>query len=346
MAWLSKSGQVLLHPDFTSPTERWREAELELAPGFTMAGAGWWPLLVSGSAIFAHEVPASAVREVRESRANRRDGELSRLPCKLRDPWVTRQPPSLDETAVRLLLDKGDFSSEERLAGEYADNATLRNVIQRVIEYKMESPRVLAGAYRVAALARDASLPWEVVARRGRAGDPLAEYVLKTWVDVRGVDYFREAAHVEAIAGGECVDVFCLCYEDLGLQMLVPIIGDPSREPADSAARREARIQLGHILLSATRFYGLRIPIAWIEYVAAVLLNGEIKPEDRHLGWPGKALTLLCEHRDPRTPIVMWRLVRDNLYEEEDVVPALDCLPYRRFLFRLLRTWKPSASER
>ncbi len=69
--------------------------------------------------------------------------------------------------------------------------------------------------------------------------------------------------------------------------------------------------------------FDLRPSPEWLEYMAAAMITERISKADRAIGAMSAGLKLLVGRADARTPIVMQRLIRDRVYEEEDVAPAL-----------------------
>ena len=85
-------------------------------------------------------------------------------------------------------------------------------------------------------------------------------------------------------------------------------------------------MHLGRMLQWATDQFGLDPRDEWYEYVAEVLLCERPTEGDLGVRNVSAGLQLLAGRCDPRTPVIMRRLISEEQYLDVDVVPALTCL--------------------
>lgn len=195
----------------------------------------------------------------------------------------------------------------------------------------MQGSEELANAYDVASKAGDEDL-WHVVARRAVARDALAEYNLREWPSTAGIAFFCGA--LSDTATGKATPLlenalffFLLCMTDQGLGFLSSALGDPFVAPARGKVPRIARLSLGDALLNAEEFHDLKLDSRWASYIAASLIVDATKRTEREVWLASRAVLLLRRAKDPRTPVVMGRLIERDVFEPEDVFDALTCAP-------------------
>lgn len=315
-AWLASDGGVWLHPPFSDPSPR--RAEVTLRGADWMPGGEWWPTLrMSTGDVIVSRILPSILDSVRPFTAH----TVSSAPA----PNCDVSPRRLNSAPGSLRLGRADIdrllaeplaASRSLLVAEYPHSALLRRVVEEVI---LSAGRDLTpsqkGAFSVAARVGDGRY-WESLSVRARQGDSYAEYVLARWPDPRGVELFAEAFAPEKVGLLEKPSVlsaltfFVLCCDDCGWESVVHYLGDPWRDE-----RREriifARNMLGEKLGDAEADRGDELRGDWNEYLSALLLGTPVLPESG--GSIESAVAFLRRRGDPRVPVVVSQLVRNNV---------------------------------
>jgi hypothetical protein len=326
MVWSSQRG-LLLHPDFSAPRRCWKSSTRRLKHGRQAAGR-WWPVLCVDGIASASELPDDAVEGNDEPVVVPPAGhEERRPPCELRkaSPPPRDDTPLLNSHQVRDML-RSEKNTYDPLASQYADNLNVRRAVVEALAVAPDGSEELTNACLIAARVADPSL-WEGLAYRAKRANPVAEACLREISDERGVVYFTAAFRPEADAPlgspllRSALGFFFKNCIDQGLDYITTALGHPFFEPTRTNAQRWGRLIVGEALQSGQAFRGLDVRSEWCDYVAACLLVEKFPKDEAWMA--SKAIELLLAYRDPRTPIVMHRLIRDKIYDEDDVVPAL-----------------------
>jgi hypothetical protein len=237
----------------------------------------------------------------------------------------------LTKTEALSLLRDQRYSAMDRLAAQYWGNSVVREAVATTARDAADFTVESGVAFTIAAMVRDSAL-WPVLASRAET-NRAAEAALRRWPDSRGFALFARALEQSAAnrLGPPLLDnslmFFILCGADQGYDYLTSKLGDPFGVPAQAGSIRLGRLALGGSLLSAVEHYGITPRHEWAEYVAACLLAEPIGENDDIM--TSDAVRFLHQRRDPRTPIVMERLITSGAVEDEMVVPALTVVPTR-----------------
>lgn len=323
--WRSSGGQVQLHPDFTTKRDQWVPLRCRLVVGATVIGR-WWPFVRKERNSWISTLEPSLIETIEGPSNLSNDEDESSCHCELKkkEPPAPVAAPALNGAEVRALLARQ--STSDVLAAEYGCNPHVRRAVEESLASASNDSQELTNACLVAEMVMDPHL-WEPLAARAREGHRVAEACLRDIADERGVAYFRAALEPAADVPlgcpllGNALHFFIANCIDQGLDCLGASLGNPLTTKARTQAAKYGRLEIGRVLRYLEEIEETPVREEWCEYVAACLLTERFVPEE---GWStSDGLALLRAHKDPRTPVVMHRLIRDHMYDEEDVVPSL-----------------------
>jgi hypothetical protein len=237
--------------------------------------------------------------------------------------------PALTRPEVLALLSDQRIVAHEALAAQYWSNPVVREEVTAVGKRGQDKTVELAVSFSVVVRANDAAL-WETLHARAMQGVRVAEAYLRNWPEPRGVTFFERAFAPDAERLGvpllgNAFLFFLSCGVGQGFEYLTHRLGDPLAVPSQPCPIRRGRIEIGSELHSAVTMHDLKPREDWPEYIAACL-RGERVLGQEAAAWEGLRFLTAC--KDPRTPIVLQRLVQTvGAYDPEDVVPALTAAP-------------------
>jgi hypothetical protein len=327
--WKDEGETLRLHPPFTRARSEWSAIEATFESHAHASGHGWWPVVASRDAVHASAVDRHLIRELGGPADFSRPGSAEPTPAfELAPPPPlpsAMEPPLTRRRLLELVKDQRGRTRQE-LVAQYWNNNVVREFVSTVVKGAPDSsPEFTVGAI-VAAGARDASL-WPDVLARAKCGNRVAESCLRRWPDPRGAEFFAQALAPEAKSFlgppllSNAIMHFVLCGAGQGLDYLTARLGHPFAAAATHEPVRRARLMVGYAIFGEMDVYDFQPRNEWLEYVAACLLAEPIAEDETT--WASRGLRLLTRLTDARCPVVVWRLIRDDVHDEEDVVPAL-----------------------